>query len=52
MMAEHGAFFLFLNCGSLRGFEGPKVLLLELKPQIVSPENAASGRSVPAKMVI
>jgi hypothetical protein len=46
-IAEHGAFFLFLYCGSLRGFEGPKVLLSELKSQIVSPENAVGRRSVP-----
>jgi hypothetical protein len=45
-VAEHGAFFMFLYCGSLRGFEGPKVLLTELKAQIVSPE-VAPTRNVP-----
>jgi hypothetical protein len=45
-IAEHGAFFLFLYCGSLRGFEGPKILLTELKMQLVNPEQAAS-RNIP-----
>jgi hypothetical protein len=35
-VAEHGAFFLFLYCGSLRGFEGPKILLTSLREQIVT----------------
>jgi hypothetical protein len=29
-VAEHGAFFLFLYCGSLCGFEGSKILLTSL----------------------
>jgi hypothetical protein len=36
-VAEHGAFFLFLYCGSLRGFEGPKILLENLRNQIAAP---------------
>jgi hypothetical protein len=43
-IAEHGAFFLFLYCGSLRGFEGPKVLLTSLRGQIVSPVSARAVR--------
>jgi hypothetical protein len=43
-IAEHGAFFLFLYCGSLRGFEGPKVLLASLRGQIVSPGSARAVR--------
>lgn len=39
-VAENAAFFLFLFCGSLRGFEGPKVLLSELRQQISGPESA------------
>jgi hypothetical protein len=46
-VAEHGAFFLFLYCGSLRGFEGPKVLLSELKSQIVAPEEAERRHTIP-----
>jgi hypothetical protein len=36
-IAEHGAFYLFLYCGSLRGFEGTKVKLADLRRQIVAP---------------
>ena len=36
-IAECGAFYLFLFCGSLRGFEGPKVKLSDLKRQIAAP---------------
>jgi hypothetical protein len=36
-IAEHGAYFLFLYCGSLRGFEGPKVKLSDLRRQIAAP---------------
>lgn len=36
-VAEHGAYFLFLYCGSLRGFEGPKVKLSDLRRQVASP---------------
>jgi hypothetical protein len=35
--AENGAFFVWTYCGSLRGFETPKVLLHDLRQQIVSP---------------
>jgi hypothetical protein len=46
-VAENGAFFLFLYCASLRGFEGPKVMLTELRSQIVAPGSAASARVTP-----
>jgi hypothetical protein len=36
-IAEHGAFYLLLYCGSLRGFEGPKILLSDLRRQIAAP---------------
>jgi hypothetical protein len=36
-VAEKAAFYLFLYCGSLRGFEGPKVVLSDLRRQIVAP---------------
>jgi hypothetical protein len=36
-VAKHGAYYLFLYCGSLRGFEGPKVKLSDLRRQIVPP---------------
>lgn len=36
-IAEHGAYYLFLYCGSLRGFEGTKVKLSDLRRQIVAP---------------
>jgi len=39
-LAEHGAFYLFLFCGSLRGFEGPKVVLTDLRKQVVRPGTA------------
>jgi hypothetical protein len=43
-VAEQGAFFLFLYCGSLRGFEGPKVLLARLRDQIVAPGSLRAQR--------
>jgi hypothetical protein len=43
-VAEQGAFFLFLYCGSLRGFEGPKVLLARLRDQIVAPGSQRAQR--------
>jgi hypothetical protein len=46
-VAENGAFFLFLYCGSLRGFEGPKVLLPALRNQIVAPGSAGATRMTP-----
>lgn len=42
-LAEHGAYYLFLYCGSLRGFEGPKVKLSDLRRQIVAPGSAQAG---------
>jgi hypothetical protein len=35
-LIEHGAFFLFLYCGSLRGFEGSKIELNSLRNQMVA----------------
>jgi hypothetical protein len=46
-VAEHGAFFLFLYCGSLHGFEGPKVLLEKLRDQIVAPGSLRAERVAP-----
>jgi hypothetical protein len=46
-VAEHATFFLFLYCGSLRGFEGPKVLLTDLRRQIVSPGSPAALHTPP-----
>jgi hypothetical protein len=46
-IAENAAFFLFLYCGSLRGFEGPKVMLRELRAQIVEPNTPAAARLTP-----
>ena len=43
--AERGAFYLFLYCGSLRGFEGPKVVLGELRKQIASPGSPLAIRT-------
>jgi hypothetical protein len=43
-VAEHATFFLFLYCGSLRGFEGPKVLLSDLRRQIVAPGSLRAVR--------
>jgi hypothetical protein len=43
-VAVQGAFFLFLYCGSLRGFEGPKVLLARLRDQIVAPGSLRAQR--------
>jgi hypothetical protein len=36
-LANHASFYLLLYCGSLRGFEGNKVLLADLRRQIVEP---------------
>jgi hypothetical protein len=36
-LIEHGTFFLFLYCGSLRGFEGSKIELNSLRTQMVAP---------------
>ena len=36
-VAENAAFFLLCFCGSLRGFEGPKIVLDELRDQVVLP---------------
>jgi hypothetical protein len=38
--AEDVAFFLFTYCGSLRGYETPKVILQDLRRQIIPPEAA------------
>jgi hypothetical protein len=46
-IAEHAAFFLCLYCGSLRGFEGPKVVLHELRRQIVAPGTPAAEHTPP-----
>jgi hypothetical protein len=46
-VAENAAFFLFLYCGSLRGFEGPKVMLRELRTQVVAPGSNAANRYTP-----
>jgi hypothetical protein len=40
--ADNGVFFIWTYCGSLRGFETPKVLLHDLRQQIVNPERAKS----------
>jgi hypothetical protein len=42
-IAEHGAFYLFLFCGSLRGFEGPKISLYDLRRQIAPPGSALAN---------
>lgn len=44
---EHGAFFLFLFCGSLRGFEGPKIELHSLRTQLVAPGSVAATEHEP-----
>lgn len=50
-VAETGSFFILTYCGSLRGFETPKVVLSDLKKQTLSPEesqeNANRGNLVP-----
>jgi hypothetical protein len=46
-VAEHATFFLFLYCGSLRGFEGPKVLLADLRRQIVAPGTPRAAHTAP-----
>jgi hypothetical protein len=46
-IAEHAAFYLVLYCGSLRGFEGPKVVLHELRRQIVAPGTPAAVHTPP-----
>ena len=45
--AERAAFYLFLYCGSLRGFEGPKVVLSDLRRQIASPGSPLAQRHTP-----
>ena len=45
--AERAAFYLFLFCGSLRGFEGPKVVLGDLRRQIASPGSPLAQRHAP-----
>jgi hypothetical protein len=37
-VAETGSFFILTYCGSLRGFETPKVVLSDLTKQTLSPE--------------
>jgi hypothetical protein len=37
---EDGAFFVFIYCGSLRGYETPKNILLDLRQQSITPEAA------------
>lgn len=44
-IAEHATFYLLLYCGSLRGFEGPKATLHDLRRQIVSPGSELASRS-------
>jgi hypothetical protein len=44
LIAEHGAYYLFLYCGSLRGFEGPKVKLGDLRRQIAAPGTPQAER--------
>jgi hypothetical protein len=50
-VAESGSFFILTYCGSLHGFETPKVVLSDLKKQTLSPEeskeNANRGNLVP-----
>jgi hypothetical protein len=41
-LAEHGAFYLFLYCGSLRGFEGTKIVLTDLRRQIATPGSTSA----------
>jgi hypothetical protein len=38
--SEDGAFFLFTYCGSLRGYETPKINPQDLRRQIIPPEAA------------
>ena len=47
LTAERAAFYLFLYCGSLRGFEGPKVVLGDLRKQIVAPGSAGARHYPP-----
>lgn len=46
-IAENASFFLLLFCGSLRGFEGPKVGLTDLRRQIVAPGSARARQYTP-----
>jgi hypothetical protein len=39
-VSETGSLFILKYCGSLRGFETPKVVLSDLKKQTLSPEEA------------
>jgi hypothetical protein len=43
--AEHGSFHVLTYCGSLRGFETPKVVLHDLIHQTLSPEEALEAAS-------
>jgi hypothetical protein len=40
--ADNGSFHVFTHCGSLRGFETPKLLLRDLHHQTLSPEEYAT----------
>jgi hypothetical protein len=46
-IAENACFFLFLYCGSLRGFEGPKIGLADLRRQIVAPGSERAQQHTP-----
>ena len=46
-VAENASFSLFLYCGSLRGFEGPKIGLADLRHQIVAPGSARAQQYTP-----
>ena len=41
--AENGAFLVFTFCGSMRGFETPKVVLDRLEKQMLTPQQAQEG---------
>jgi hypothetical protein len=43
-VAECAAFYLFLYCSSLRGFEGPNVVLGDLRRQIAAPGSPLAQR--------
>ena len=49
---EHGAFYLFLYCASLRGFEGPKIELSSLRNQIVAPGSQRAQNHPPHVVLI
>jgi hypothetical protein len=50
--AEKRSFFELMYCGSMRGFETPKVLLHDLRKQMVTPDEAKGmteqGNKTPA----